>query len=194
MKLPTEKPSEPVMRFFTPDLYRRFNSPDDDEADRANAAWEATIQKYQSHLDGLRPQMTSQVRKLADLCLHDAEVLSFDQEAHAVGPLPDPVWPAPLWSALAILSFQSDAKVFSLIYLLWDGVREHAAPADWPFSKVRKHWLYDEIDLAPDQRGMFVHRILFSDGSVLEIPFYSVILYSFPLPKADADASARQIA
>jgi len=31
------------MRFFTPELFIRFNSPDDMEADRADADWEAAI-------------------------------------------------------------------------------------------------------------------------------------------------------
>jgi hypothetical protein len=30
---------EAIMRFFTPELYDRFNSADDDEADRADESW-----------------------------------------------------------------------------------------------------------------------------------------------------------
>lgn len=194
MKQPTEKPAEQVMRFFTRELYRQFNAPDDEEADRANAMWETAIEKYRQHLDDIRDRMPSQVRKLTDICLHDAEVLALNQESQALIPPPEPSWPVPFWSAIAILSLRHEGKVWSLIYLLWDRVREHPAPGDWPFSKTAKHWLYDEVDLAADRRGMFLHRILFSDGGVLEVPFYSVICSNFALPAMEGDRVSRQIA
>src|SRR5439155_1551888 len=55
MKHPTDRPTEQVMRFFTPELYVQFNSPDDEVADRANEAWETALQSYQNHLTALRP-------------------------------------------------------------------------------------------------------------------------------------------
>ena len=67
MKPQTEKPSEPVMKFFTPELFIKFNSPDDVVADRADEDWEAAIREYRSHLEGLRDQMPSQVKELAGL-------------------------------------------------------------------------------------------------------------------------------
>lgn len=83
---------------------------------------------------------------------------------------------------LAILSLKQEATVCSLIYVLWDWVRECAAQEGWQFSKARKHWLYDEVDLTPDRQGCFLHRILFSDGSVVEIPFLTAIVSSVQLP------------
>jgi len=41
--------------------------------------------------------------------------------------------------------------------------------------------LYDEVDLSPGLPYVFLHRVLFSDGSVIEIPFGSVIATSMPL-------------
>ena len=72
-------------------------------------------------------------------------------------------------------------KILSLIYSLWDRVEEQPAPADWPFSPLRKHWLYDEVDIAQDHRPLFWHRILFSDGTVLRIPFVSAIAHAVTL-------------
>ena len=92
------------------------------------------------------------------------------------------------------MSLKHEGSALSLIYFLWDNIREHAASDNWPFSKLGKHWLYDELDLASGSRGMFVHRVLFSDGSVLEIPFHSVISHSFPLPASDGSTVARQSA
>src|SRR5438046_1740046 len=104
MKHPTGKPSEPIMRFFTPELYARFNSSDDDVADRANEAWEKALQEYQRHLDAIRDQMPSQVRTVADLNLHDAELLGFEQDVQSFCPSPEPSSSGPRWSAVAILS------------------------------------------------------------------------------------------
>jgi hypothetical protein len=194
MRHPIEKPSKQIMRFFTPELYVQFNSADDEVADRANEAWEKTLKEYQSHLDAIRDSMPSQVRKVADLCLHDAEVLGFEQEVQSPFPFPESVSPTPHWSAVAILCLKQDRTILSLIYLLWDRIREYSAEKDWRFSKARKHWLYDEVDVAADHRGAFLHRILFSDGSVVEIPFLSAIISSVTLPAAEEDGASRRIA
>jgi hypothetical protein len=174
------------MRFFTPELYVQFNSPDDAEADRADEAWEAATRAYRQHLDRIRDRLPSQVRKLAELCLHDAALL-------ACSPHQDIAFPSqsagpPFWSVLAVLSLKQEQTVTNLIYMLWDWVREYAPQGDWPFSEERKHWLYDEIDVATDARGAFLHRVLFSDGSVMEIPFLAAVIHRFVLQQAGSDA------
>ncbi len=182
------------MRFFAPELYMQFNSSDDEVADRANEAWEKALQEYQRHLETIRHLMPPQVRKITELCLHDAEVLGFEQEMQSAFPFPEPFWPGPLWSAAAILSLMQDRTVRTLIYMLWDRVREHQAKEDWPFSKARKHWLYDEVDVETDHRGLFLHRILFSDGSVVEIPFVTAMTSSVALPTEEEGGATRRIA
>jgi hypothetical protein len=82
-----------------------------------------------------------------------------------------------------------------LIYGLWDRVRELPPPEDWRFSKLRQHWLYEELELIREHRGdRFFHRILLSDGKVLEIPFISVVIHHFPLPSAESKGMAKQSA
>jgi len=169
------------MRFFTPDLYRRFNSANDREADRADEEWEAALVAYQTHLDGLRDRMSSQVKKLATLSLHDAELLAVDQ---TIGPsttsLPKRF---PFWYAIGIISVAHEGQIVSLIYLLSDAIREHHASRGWPFSRERPQWLYDEIDISSQAPGTFLHRVLLSDGRVLEIPFASAIVHRLPFPQ-----------
>src|SRR5205823_7418058 len=104
--------------------------------------------------------MPSQVVKLSELCLHDAEVLACDEKAEPLFPFVEPLRSGPAWAAVAILSVRQGDQVRSLIYLLGDHLRNHAPPTDWPFSKLRRHWLYDEIDLTPSPGGTFQHRIL----------------------------------
>jgi hypothetical protein len=55
-----------------------------------------------------------------------------------------------------------------------------------------EQWLYEEVDLMNDHRGPFVHRILFSTGISLEIPFVSVIIHQFTVPAVTK--RARQMA
>ncbi len=168
------------MRFFTPELFLKFNSSDDEVANAADAEWEVAIQEYRRHLDGLRDQMADQVRRLAGIDLHDAELLAIEQTSEPFF-LPPSFEPFPLWSGLAILSLKQGEKIVSLIYMLWDRMQKHSPEEAWPFSGLRTHWLYDEVDVAPLRPGLYLHRVLLSDGIVLEIPFSSVLVHSIPL-------------
>lgn len=182
MKHQIEKPVEPVMRFFTPARFIRFNSPDDDIADRANQEWETVLAEYREHLDQIWPRISKDAERLAQLNLHDAELLdparAVDCKTHfrfeALGP------PAMSFTP-AIFPLKQDDQILTLIYLLSGDVRSHVPVRKWPFSKQRPHCLYDEVDIGLKQRGPFVHRLLISDGRVLEIPFLSVSIHSTPL-------------
>jgi hypothetical protein len=182
MKHPTEKRSEQAMRFFMPDLYLRFNSANENEADRANDEWENALQSYRQHLESIWDQLPSQVRSLTELSLHDAELQAIDQQVQPLLQLPIESGGKP-WSAVAILSLTQDGDILSLIYFLCDHIREYPLNA-WPFSKQRPHWLYDEIDVGTEQG--FIHRVLLSDGRVIEIPFASAVIHKLPLPALEA--------
>jgi hypothetical protein len=185
------------MQFFTPQLYRQFNSPDDEEADRADQAWEEAIRAYHRRLDEIRDRMPSQVLRLTELSLHDAEVLSRVEEIQAGGSMFYPELPValPVWSAVAIVTVKLDGEALSLIYGLCDRLRVIEAPPDWPFSREREHWLYDEVDVASKRPGgPFVHRILLSTGVMLEILFNSVVIHRFRLPEAEAKDKVRHSA
>jgi hypothetical protein len=189
MKPQTVKPSEQPMRYFTADLYVRFNSSDDDVADVADEAWEAAVVGYREHLDAIRDRMPSQVRKLSAFDLHDAELLAFDQVAASAENL------LPAEPATAILSLKQDGTIISLVYHLSGRVEEQSPPSDeWPFSKQRVHWLYDEIDLDASHGAGFLHRILLSDGRTLEIPFNSVVSHRVALPQVCESDTPRQSA
>src|SRR6266403_539801 len=88
MKRQIEKPSDHPMRFFTPELYVRFNSPDENEADRANEEWDAAIDRYTAHLAALHGKMPHHVAKLAEVSLHDAELLARDQSSEPISVVP----------------------------------------------------------------------------------------------------------
>jgi hypothetical protein len=175
------------MKYFTPELYQQFNALDVDEAERADAAWDRAEAAYRERLASIRERMPSQVVKLSELCLHDALVVSRVEEEQPVGEFCLPGGPHPLavpvlWTAVAIISVTLSEEVVSLIYCLSDHLAKGDAPEGWRFSKLQEQWLYDEVDMINDRRGMFVHRILLSSGVTLEIPFVSVIIHRFKVP------------
>jgi hypothetical protein len=168
------------MKYFTPELYLQFNSFDVDEADRADEAWDRGEAAYKERLASIRRHMPSQVVKLSEMCLHDALVVSREEQAQPDGPYSSPV--PYLWTAVAIVSVTRGEQVVSLIYCLSDHIMTRDAPEEWRFSKSQEHWLYDEVDMIDDTKGPFIHRILFSTGVTLEVPFTSVIIHKFTVP------------
>jgi hypothetical protein len=173
------------MLFFTPELYRRFNSADDAVALAADADWVAAVARYHEHLAALREQMPSQVVELSKLCLHDGEILHRQEQQHPLelGSLEDVPGPRgwPFWYGLATLAVRLEDTLVTLFYLLSDHITERPAPEDWPFSKEREHWLYDEIHWQGGRPGRFTHVILLSSGVVVGIPFSSVVISRFAL-------------
>src|SRR5205807_8104926 len=65
--------SEHTMRFFTPELYLRFNSRDDAVATAADAEWEMAIARFKVYLESFRDKMPSQVVNLSKMCIHDVD-------------------------------------------------------------------------------------------------------------------------
>ena len=172
------------MKFFTPELCVRFNSSNDEIADRANEEWEAALSAYQQHLASIRDQMPSPAEKLAGLCLHDAELLACEAAE---------AW-FPLQLRSAVVSVRQDNQIVSLFYTLWGHIREQPSPEGWPFSKASIHWLYDEVDVESWGTHRLLHRVLLSDGRVLEIPFLTVMIQSLPQSSPAGGPKIRQTA
>lgn len=164
------------MKYFTPQLYQQFNSPDEAEAARASEAWDEAILAYNRGLEAIKPQMSDSVRQLSELCLHDAEILARedkDSDLH--------LWP---FGAM-ILTLQQEDEIISLFYALRDDVCTMQAPLSWRFSKVRPHWLYDEVHVSQQSRvPRYTHHILLSTGEVLLVPFVSVLIHRARLVQA----------
>lgn len=167
MKPNTANPSDHGMRFFTPELYLRFNSTDDAVADQADHDWEVAIETYRDHLQQIQAQLPGDVQKLVELCFHDAELLKLEHSPAVE-----------LWPETVILAVQQGQTMTTATYLVAERPSEIPAPANWSLGRGQVQWLYDEVSVL--ERG-FEHRILFSDGHVLAIPFQSVILQTFSI-------------
>jgi hypothetical protein len=177
MKLKTSRPNESGMKFFTPELYLASNSDDEEEAARAHEMWEQRIVEYRKCLQNLLPVMPVTVQRLSQLCLHDADILSLEKNSL----LSPPSLVFPFFGPVAILTARQGESVTDLFYFLWDNISISPESEVWPFSRIRPHWLYDEIDSPSESPGLFWHRILISDGSTVEIPFINALVHHYTL-------------
>lgn len=166
------------MKFFTPELYLQYNSANDAEADRADAAWEQALHQYESHLKKLANDMPPRVKELAwKWCLHDAELLSVrNEESEPFALRFQLLLP---FLPIALVALRQEENSILLVYLLWKKVRETKPCAEWRFSAGKQYWLYDEIDVDNRCPGLYWHRILLSDGTILELPFFDVFIEQF---------------
>lgn len=166
MKRPSGKLVDDAMRFFTRELYTRFNSSNALEADEADKLWEQASVAYRRHLRQLSKKLPDSARALSKLCLHDAELMNPKRRDPFLVHLPE------VASVGVVKRFNGDGRLAYLItYSLFENVREASISSAWPFSKKNVRWLYDEIDASESGAHRFVHRILLSDGRVVVIPF-----------------------
>jgi hypothetical protein len=179
-----------MMKFFTPELYRRYNSLDDAVADQADQEWESNVRAYKGFIARHVGDMNDRVRELAErLSLHDSELLSIQEDVPNDGGPLLPFHPIPV----ATVSVKNDQTVTSLIYFLWSQQIEQAHPQrDWPFSTRHIHWLYDEIDVERQSSlpPFYWHRILWSNGSIISIPFFDVVVQTYSTLHPDAPDAA----
>ena len=172
MRLRTAKLTGEGMRFLTPDLYMRGNSEDDAVLDEVETEWENRIRQYRSLLRRLQRSLPESARKVAKLCLHDAELI------HAKpGVVPVP----PMGVLVVGAEFSQERTTAHILLYSLAGKPTVTSPRPArPFAKKRVCWLYDELDYGKKE-GTFVHRILFSDGRVMLIPFDNAAVESLKL-------------
>jgi hypothetical protein len=189
MKRPIEKPLDPIMKFFTPELYLRYNSPDDDVADLADETWELAIHDYQVSLDVFRNLMPPRVRELVDgPSLHDAELIAFQADIFETIDEPSA---SPM---AATISLKIGHQIVHLDYLLWDTVAQSPRIESWPFHSSPVHWLYDEVELDGSEsigHQRFCHKILFSNGRTVAVPFVDVIVSRFSPERPEPELVTR---
>lgn len=150
------------MRYFTPELYLKFNSADRGVVAKAHDEWEDAIRTYRQRLQEIGINMTTNARTVAEtLCLHDADYLGM-----ALLPVPDS------GKSLAVLLIGQDATRVFLVYLLSEQPLTRQVSVEWPYSKDQVHWLYDEFDV--DKSGLQQHEVLLSNGQILTLRFHEM--------------------
>src|SRR5262249_13396364 len=157
---------EKPMKFFTPELFVRFGSADDEVALPAHEEWERVIKRYRRHYKKIEAQLPLRLRKFHDeQCLHDADIL-----APAILPVNAP-WNGP---EAVIVAQQINTLLPEFINTL--AILQYRITADPVievplqsaiFHKTQPIWLYDEVGVV--EPGVFSHEILVSDGRVIKL-------------------------
>lgn len=157
------------MKFFTPELYERFNSDDAQVADRADAEWEEALAGYRRRLKAIGGKLPAKIKHLAsELCLHDANYVGFTLASPFSNREKD-----------AVIVVEQCGQLFLLLYRLSKEPPSFSPPRDSKaFSRLVPHWLYDEVDCLGE--GVFTHEILLSTGTVLKLQFSAFDLISVP--------------
>jgi hypothetical protein len=157
------------MKFFPPELYVRYCSPDPAVASAAEDEWERAIRRCNRHYKKIKPELPESVRDFLDKqCLHDAEVF-------APARLPQPALPGSREDVILVtqnVNTLIPASLNTLITLQYAVTEEplvETPVASDVFHQANPIWLYDEFDVL--ENGVFSHEILLSTGRVLTIRF-----------------------
>ncbi|HZL36446.1 MAG TPA: hypothetical protein VFC78_14095 [Tepidisphaeraceae bacterium] len=172
------------MRYFTPELVSSLNSSDSDTVDEAMVRWESALSSYQKHLQKIHRDMPPQLQPLTNLSLHDWQVLKISDGKDRANPR----------GATMVIALGNIGEVMFLSYSLRQKPRRIDSPQGWPLAKNRVDWLYDEVDFDRDDQKSFVHRILFSDGTTLVIPFSKCSVTPVNYRRAMSHSDLMQIA
>lgn len=166
------------MKYFTPELFARFNSSDDAIALAAHDEWERQLKRYGRHYKKIEAQLPPMLRKFdSEQCLHDADVF-----APALLPGNAP-WKAPTVIIVAQQINTLFPEFLNTLAILEYTITANPVveiPLPVPVSRqVQPIWLYEEVDvIAP---GVFTHEILISDGRVIKLQFRDFNYHIAPL-------------
>ncbi len=178
------------MKYFTPELYVRGTSDDDDEVDRVEDEWEEVIKRYRRHYKSIEAKLPPELRKFhKEQCLHDAEV---DGPA-MVQPFSLPG--CPRYAMIAARQINTLIPEFlNTVAVLFYEVTEDPMiekPVDARvFHGPQPYWLYEEEDIV--EPGLFCQEILVSDGRVIKIQFRDFHYSIVPLKPEAASAKAKK--
>jgi hypothetical protein len=157
------------MKYFTPELYVRYNSPDEAVVAEAEEEWDRAGERYTGHLEAIRPDLPATVLAFCDEhCLHDADVFApaLLPRATAQGS------PQEVCIVTQNVSTLVPEYLNTLILLHYTVTEEPTIDVPLEsdvFGQVQPHWLYDEFDLVAP--GVFSHEILISTGRVIKLRF-----------------------
>jgi hypothetical protein len=173
------------MKFFTRERYLALQNKDEAASAAADAAWEEAVERYEAHVQSLRPELTQSAGRLLDeFYLHDARVLSIGEQGDRF-----------------TITLQLDVPPHDLLtitYLLAGRPeldKQFRPGFPWSPEAASPLWLYDELDrLESGPQASLAHSILFSNGWVLTLPFRDVQLTTaspvFPVPRLPVGPSA----
>src|SRR5689334_15388513 len=157
------------MRYFTPQLFERTNSPQFETAYKASLEWEKQARKYLDSLSKWIGDAPANVRKLTDnFCGHDAQIIG----------------QALLGSSFfSLIVLDDDQELWQLKYqIVSEPISTKPISSNPCWSNQRtKLWLYDKLSQL--RSGIYRHEILRDDGSILQIEFTDIRSHVTPRGK-----------
>ncbi len=146
--------------FANADMHNANQAEDDEASDIASKNWDAALEAYEKRLVDLQFIMPPAVWQfMTRMNLHDAFSLS-----SGFSPNGDKYM-----LTVRQTDSQSDRYLAILIYDLVDVEgQKHTGPG-FHSPHNQTYWLYDEFDMVKE--GVFLHEVLFSDGTQLNISF-----------------------
>jgi hypothetical protein len=149
------------MRYFTPELITRLNSPDEVVVNAAEAEWDRRLEEYEEELRRIEPELPGHVREFSDLLLHDARVYSLARRGDQL-----------------ILVLHKDAPPRDLVIVNYTLAGEPVIDKEAPPANLRSQVMdfdYDEFGLTREgERAVFTQSILFSNGWEVRLRFHDV--------------------
>lgn len=180
------RPDAGGMRYFTPDLLLQLNSHVAEEVERSMRDWERAFAEYRKALRGVGRELPPQSRRLLELSLHDWKLVKIEPACARPGSRS----PATL---IMVLEYRNHLTILS--YALTQKLRRLKPSEKWSRSgNDNVYWLYDEVDFGVTERPSFVHRILFSDGSTLIVPFSTCNVAQAELDHSMSHSDLKRIA
>ena len=145
------------MKYFTPKLFARGNSPDVAVVRGIESEWESAIKRYRRRWNKIKSAFPRGVRRFeeAGICLHDAKLIHMAQEDMRF---------------IMVLEMEQPAR--NLVVLTFTLTAEPEIKSSEIQPRLRSQraiWLYEEFDLDRDRRCCF--EVLLSNGWTLRLRF-----------------------
>jgi hypothetical protein len=171
------------MKYFTPELFGRFCSPDEDISYEAHHEWDQAIVRYRRRWQRIKSHFPESVRRFEDssICLHDAQVLTIGRTGETF-----------------VMVMELDPPFQDIVVLTFtlNGEPE-IDPAALPDSEPSTYvwWMYEEFDL--DRRKNYSLEVLLSNGWLVKVPFrefqYVLVQKIFSATRGNATQALSQL-
>jgi hypothetical protein len=154
------------MKYFTPELYARGQSQDDDVLDEVEQRWEEASERYVAYLRSVEGALPPGIRHIHDsYYLHDSVILSMGRQGDRfVMVLQLDVPPHDRLSDLLVFTYE----------LAGEPVIDREALPPELRCPVQVEWMYDEVEMAPGGAAGWVQSILLSNGWEVRLPLRDV--------------------
>lgn len=168
------------MKYYTPELWKMFNSESDEVREEADRVWTENVQAYVKRFETVKPRLS---KKFLDLYykhygFHDFEIRNICLNHKAYGTTSNPI------SVEVVISnrletFNLTYKKVTQFHVNYE--EEEGRTLSWGFD----HWGYDEC--LPVNDEVLSHEVLFASGAILLVHFRNRNLFISKMSHEELD-------